>query len=72
MSGLFDTYRSGYQLGQDHGRSSQRRRAAWELRLTCGRLWLPLVDTGSFIEGYHCGYADAMRLQAALRQLPSN
>lgn len=71
MSGLFDTYRSGNQLGHEHGRSGQRRRAAWELRLTRPwPLWLPLVNVDSFILGYQIGYADAMRLQEALRQLP--
>jgi hypothetical protein len=74
MPNLIDTYRSGYDLGQTHGRSRQRRRAAWELRLTRGMLWLPLVNVGSYIDGYHTGYSDALRLQEAFRCLerPAN
>lgn len=66
---IFDVFRSGYLLGQQHGQAAERRRAAWELQITHFRLWLPGVDTESFLRGYETGYQDAMRLRSALAQL---
>lgn len=70
MSAIFDLFRSGYLLGQQHGQATERRRAAWELKLTQLRLWLPGVDKESFLRGYRSGYEDAMRLRSALVQFP--
>lgn len=66
---IFDVFRSGYLLGQQHGQAAERRRADWELQLTHFRLWLPGVDTESFFRGYQAGYEDAMRLRSALVQM---
>jgi len=69
MAAIFDLFRSGYLLGQQHGQAAERRRAVWELQLTHARLWLPGVDNKSFFLGYHAGYEDAMRLRSTLNQL---
>ena len=66
---IFDVFRSGYLLGQKHGQTAERRRAAWELQLTQFKLWLPGVDNKSFLNGYQAGYEDAMRLRYALTQM---
>ena len=66
---IFNVYRSGYLLGQQHGQAGERHRAARELQLTRFRLWLPGVDRNSFFNGYHSGYEDAMHLRSALIQL---
>ncbi len=70
MTAIFDIFRSGYLLGQQHGQAAERRRAAWELQLTQPRLWLPGVDVASFHRGYYSGYQDALSLRSALTQLP--
>lgn len=67
---IFDVFRSGYLLGQQHGQAAERRRAVWELQLTQCRLWLPGVDNESFHRGYKAGYEDAMRLRSVLFQIP--
>lgn len=66
---LFDLYRSGYALGNQHGQYYNRRRANWELVLTHPLTWLPGVDQLSFISGYHDGYRDGAALSAALRRI---
>lgn len=52
---IFDVYHSGYELGYQDGISNNRRRNDWELKLQPIAL-LPLVDTKTFIKGYHDGY----------------
>lgn len=66
---IFDVFRSGYLLGQQHGQAAERRRAAWELQLTQLLLWLPSVNSDSFLRGYQAGYEDAMRFRSALVQM---
>lgn len=51
----FDIYHSGYEIGYADGVKNGRRRNDWELKFYPLAL-LPLVDTASFIKGYHDGY----------------
>lgn len=66
MSSIFDVFRSGYLLGQQHGQAGERRRSDWEIKLTQPILWLPGVNCESYTRGYQAGYEDAMRLRSAL------
>ena len=52
---IFDVYQSGYELGYQDGIRNNRRRNDWELKLQPLAL-LPLVDTRTYIQGYHDGY----------------
>ncbi|GHT95256.1 hypothetical protein FACS1894116_10480 [Betaproteobacteria bacterium] len=57
---IFDLYRSGYKLGNLHGKKRERRRAGWELFVTHHLVWLPGTDSSSFISGYYDGYRDGV------------
>lgn len=61
MAGVFDIFRSGYLLGQQHGEANERRRAAWELMTMQPVTWIPFVDRESFLRGYRQGYEDALQ-----------
>lgn len=65
---VFDVYRSGYALGQQHARAGERRRAGWELQLTRPLVWVPLVSTASFLEGYEQGYHDEAAVRGLVNQ----
>ncbi len=69
MFSIFDVFRSGYLLGQEHAQQGQRRRALWELRLTHVILWLPFVDNDSYYHGYRSGYEDGLRMRSYLQQV---
>lgn len=68
---IFDVFRAGYQLGQQHGQRAERRRPVWELQLSKIWLWLPGIDQVSFFQGYQAGYEDGMRMRSAMQQIRS-
>lgn len=69
MAGLFDIYRSGYMLGQQHASDNERRRASWELMLTQPATWIPFADKDSYVRGYRQGYEDALQLLGMIDHL---
>lgn len=69
MAGIFDIFRSGYALGQQHGDAGERRRAGWELSLTQPVTWIPLTDKDSFLRGYRLGYEDALQARGLVAHL---
>lgn len=66
---VFDVYRSGYGLGLRHSHAGARRRANWELILFRPLIWVPLVNTASYLEGYQSGYRDGAASNALTMQL---
>ena len=65
---IFDIFRSGYNQGYQHGSRGERRRAEWELMISNPLVWIPGVDSQSFLNGYVKGYSDSMMTRSVIHQ----
>ena len=66
---IFNIFRKGYELGNQHGRVGERRRADWELRALTPVSWLPGVDSKSFLDGYNQGFVDGIAARHLIAQV---
>lgn len=69
MGKLFDLYRSGHNRGIRDGYAGRRRRAEWELGMLTPLTWLPGVNSESYVQGYHDGFALGISMRNGMREL---
>lgn len=65
---IFDLFRHGYEIGNLHGRSGERRRANWEVLAFQPIAWLPGTDTDSLLQGYQEGFKDGITVRHIMRR----